>query len=70
MCMRAYRRLYSAEPVWEEPEDLRTMLDESTFEVTEDMVRLSHTLTRRRCTGLLLPSASGPDAGPGGSVAG
>jgi len=26
--------------VWEEPEDLRTMLDESTFEVTEEMVRL------------------------------
>ena len=35
----ACRQLYSAEPVWEEPEDLRTMLDESTFEVTEEMVR-------------------------------
>ena len=33
------RQLYSAEPVWEEPEDLRTMLDESSFEVTEEMVR-------------------------------
>jgi hypothetical protein len=37
--IRACRQLYSAEPVWEEPEDLRTMLDESTFEVTEEMVR-------------------------------
>ena len=36
----ACRQLYSAEPVWEEPEDLRTMLDESTFEVTEEMVRV------------------------------
>ena len=50
------RQLYSAEPVWEEPEDLRTMLDESTFEVTEEMVR---SMPAPDCTRGLTPCAAG-----------
>ena len=34
------RRLYGADPSWEEPQEVSLMLDESTLSVTEEEVRL------------------------------